>query len=187
VPSSPTPATPAPPRALCVGGSGAFGGVEFDLAGINAELTGTTTIREVLAATHPAVRDIIDRSGIFDFVPLLQALDLGRAVDLPPSVQAELAELPVEEDAAGRDAFWVVILALACMSDTELTDHVLTTAMSGLGWQDDDGSPLTGPAIRDLCTASLDRLTAVGGYGPDELAPVDRLDIYRELLNVAGT
>lgn len=175
------------PRALCVGGSGAFGGVEFDLAGINAELTGTTTIREVLAATHPAVRDIIDRSGIFDFVPLLQALDLGRAVDLPPSVQAELAELPVEEDAAGRDAFWVVILALACMSDTELTDHVLTTAMSGLGWQDDDGSPLTGPAIRDLCTASLDRLTAVGGYGPDELAPVDRLDIYRELLNVAGT
>lgn len=174
------------PRALCVGGSGAFGGVDFDLATINAELTGTTTIREVLAATHPAVRDIIDRSGIFDFVPLLQALDLARAVDLPPQVRASLAELPVEEDPAGRDAFWVVILALACMSDTELTDHILTTAMDGLGWQDDDGTPLTGPAVRDLCVDSLARLTAVGGYGPDELAPVDRLDIYRELLSVSG-
>jgi hypothetical protein len=170
------------PRALCVGGSGAFGDTEFDLAAINAELTGTATIRDVLAATAPAVRRLIDRSAIFDFVPLLQALDLTREVGLPPEVTEVLAELPVETDPPSRDAFWSVVLALACMSDELLGNHVLETTMSALGWQDDDGSPLTSERIRELCADSLGRLANLGAYGPDALSPVDRLDIYRELL-----
>ena len=170
------------PRALCVGGSGAFGDAEFDLAAINAELTGTSTIREVLTATTPAVRGIIDRSGIFDFVPLLQALDLTRSVELPADVSQALAGLPVETDPPSRDAFWSVVLALACMSDDLLGDHVLETTMAALGWEDDDGTPLTSPRIRELCARSLGRLAELGAYGPESLSPVDRLDIYRELL-----
>ena len=170
------------PRALCVGGSGVFGGTEFDLAAINAELTGTTTIREVLAATAPAVRGIIDRSGIFDFVPLLQALDLLREVALPDDVSTVLADLPVEPDPPSQDAFWSVVLGLACMSDELLGNHVLETTMAALGWEDDDGTALSSGRIRDLCAGSLAKLADVGGCGPDALSPVDRLDIYRELL-----
>lgn len=172
------------PRALCVGGSGAFGGKEFDLAGINAELTGTTTIREVLALAKPAVRSIIDRSGIFDFVPLLQALELSRGVELPEPVIAVLESLPVEDDSAGRDAFWATTLALSCMGDEDLGDYVLATTMDGLNWEDDDGTPLTGESARQLCADSLEQLASVGGYGSDLLSPVDRLDLYRELLSI---
>ena len=173
------------PRALCVGGSGAFGGGEFDLAGINAALTGTTTIRSVLEVTEPAVRDIITRSGIFDFVPLLQALDLLRGGGLPRGTVELLHRLPVETDPAGRDAFWTVILALACMGDETLGNQILETTMSALGWEDDDGPPLTGVRVRELCLGSLTLLADVGGYGPHARSPVDRLEIYRELLRDA--
>lgn len=170
------------PRALCVGGSGSFGRGEFDLAAVNAALTGTETIRSVLGSTHPEIRSLIRRSEIFDFVPLLQALDLGRSSPLPEQTRKVCRVLPRETDAAARDAFWTVILALSCMSDEHLAAEVLETTMASLGWVDDDGSVLSGRKIRGLCAASLVELASVGGYGVDALAPVDRLDIYRELL-----
>ena len=170
------------PRALCVGGSGSFGEDPFDIADINAALTGTATIRTVLEATHPAVRDIITRSGIFDFVPLLQALGLTRDPGLARGTAELLRRLPVEEDPAARDAFWAVALALACMGDEHLGNHVIETTMAALGWEDDDGTPLTGPRIRELCAESLTLLADIGGYGPHARSPVDRLDIYRCLL-----
>ncbi|RNE48280.1 hypothetical protein C5L39_10170 [Corynebacterium alimapuense] len=172
------------PRALCIGGSGDFGGVEFDLAEINAELTGTATTREVLTATKAEVRELIDRSGIFDFVPLLQALDLTREVILPVPKVETLRGLPVENDRVGRDAFWTVMLAISCMSDDQLADEILESTMSSLGWENDDGTALTGAETRALCAESLRQLASVGGYGTDALSPVDRLDIYRELLRV---
>lgn len=174
------------PRALCVGGSGAFGEREFDLAGINAALTGTTTIRSVLEVTAPAVRDIITRSGIFDFVPLLQALDLARDPDLAVGTSELLRRLPVEDDPAARDAFWATVLALASLGDEELGDHILETTMSALGWEDDDGSALSGARVRELCAESLTLLADVGGYGTHARSPVDRLDIYRCLLRDHG-
>lgn len=164
------------PRALCVGGSGSFDGSDFNPADINARLTGTATIREVLTATTPEVRDLIDRSGIFDFVPLLQALDLTAGVDLDPEVRSVLADLPVETGRQARDAFWAVVLTLACMGDERLSDEVLETTMEALGWTGD------GAGFRSLCLDSLTRLASVGGYGRDSLAPVDRLDLYRALL-----
>ncbi len=170
------------PRALCVGGSGAFGS-EFDLAGINAALTGTTTIRSVLEMTDPEVRDLITRSGIFDFVPLLQALDPGRDPGLAVGTVDLLRRLPVESDHAARDAFWSVVLALACMSDESLGNQILETTMAALGWEDDDGTALTGARVRELCVESLTLLADVGGYGAHARSPVDRLDIYRCLLS----
>lgn len=170
------------PRALCVGGSGSFGAEEFDLAAINAALTGTETIRSVLDSTRPEIRDIIRRSEIFDFVPLLQALDLSRPGPLPEYTRQVCGRLPLEEDQAGRDAFWTVVLALACLSEERLGAEILETTMAELGWVDDDGSPLTGTQTRGLCGASLIKLAEIGGYGEYPLAPVDRLEIYRELL-----
>lgn len=170
------------PEILCVGGFGSFTDTEFDLAGVNAALTGTETIRTVLSSTHPEIRELIRRSSIFDFVPLLQALDLRRVSPLPEPVVAVCRALPLEEGRVERDAFWTVVLALACMSDEHLAAEVLETTMAALGWVDDDGSPLSGRQIRGLCGASLQELAGIGAYGEAALAPVDRLDIYRELL-----
>ena len=170
------------PRALCVGGSGSFGGTAFNLNEINAELTGEETIEHVLAGTVPEVSDIVERSGLYDFVPLLQALDLRRATYLPEDVRRRLAELPHEDDAAGRDAFWSLTLALASLADPDFADHILETIMAALGWVDDDGSRLTADATRALCASSLEVLEELGAAGPNRLSPVDRLDLYRELL-----
>ncbi|QGU06200.1 hypothetical protein COCCU_01160 [Corynebacterium occultum] len=170
------------PEVLCVGGSGSFADGEFDLAAVNAALTGTEKIRSVLASTHAEIRELIRRSSIFDFVPLLQALDLRRASPLPEEVVAVCRALPLEDEQVSRDAFWVVVLALSCMSDEHLAAEVLEATMASLGWVDDDGSALSGRQIRGLCAASLMELAKIGAYGEDALAPVDRLDIYRELL-----
>lgn len=168
------------PRALCVGGSGSFPGTHFDLTGINAALTGEETISEVLDLVRPEVRDIIERSKLYDFVPLLQALDLGRSVD--PAVVAQVDGLPCEVTEQGRDAFWSIVLALACLGDESLNAHVAATTMEALGWVEDDGSTMSAMAVRNHCPASIDRLIELRACGPDQLGPLDRLDIYRALL-----
>ncbi|MDU0479688.1 hypothetical protein QVA66_10630 [Staphylococcus chromogenes] len=164
------------PRALCIGGSGALGTDDFDLPGVNQALTGRTTIDQVLALTKPQLRAMIERAELFDFVPLLQAIDLSQAqhdLDLP---------LPLERDPAGRDAFWSLVLVLSCFTEPDVADDLLETTMATLGWVEDDGSPLRAPAIRALCAESIQQLARVGGYGRHAKSPVERLDIYRELL-----
>lgn len=169
------------PRALCVGGSGSFD-VPFDITAINAQLTGATTINAVLEQVRPEVRDAVVRSRLFDFVPLLQALDLTREVSLPTATLHALASLPREVTLEGRDAFWSTALALTCMGDKQLTESVLTTTLEALGWVDDSGAPLLADAALNLCADSLAVLTQVRATGPEALAPVDRLDLFRALL-----
>lgn len=169
------------PRALCVGGSGSFGR-PFDITAVNAALTGRKTITAVLDQAAPPVRDLVQRTKLYDFVPLLQAIDLGREVQLPPAADAALATLPREVTEEGRDAFWAAVLALSCLADEELMDSIMETVLEALGWADDDGSPLNADAARELCAASLSVLADVGACGPHQKAPVDRLDIFRALL-----
>lgn len=169
------------PEALCVGGSGSFQ-TPFDLTAVNAELTGQETIDEVLELVASPVRALIERTRLYDFVPLLQALDLHREVTVDSSTLGTLRSLPREVTNEGKDAFWSMALALSCMGGRELTDSVVETSMAALGWVDDDGHELNGPAIRQLCTASLEVLESLGAYGVHAAAPVDRLDIYRALV-----
>lgn len=173
------------PWALCVGGSGRFGDVDFDIARINAELTGSETTRDVLRRTRPAVRSIIDRSQLFDLVPLLQALDLGRDAGVAADTATRLSALPVESEPSGADAFWSVVLALSCLSDDVLADHITEQVMAALGWVDDDGEELTAAGVRELCAASVKVLSDVGVYGDRQVAAVDKLDIFRELLKAS--
>lgn len=74
------------------------------------------------------------------------------------------------------------MLALSCLGDRELFDDVITSTMSALGWVADDGSSLPAADITAACTDSLAILEELGAYGRDLAAPVERLDIYRELL-----
>ncbi|MDN6198442.1 hypothetical protein [Corynebacterium flavescens] len=170
------------PRALCVGGSGSLFR-NFDLTAINAELTGQETIAEVLNMVAPPVRRMIERTKLYDFVPLLQALDLNRPVEVSRPTRHTLRSLPREVTTEGQDAFWAMALALSCLGGKELTDSVVETAMEALGWVDDDGRSLTGEKIRALCSSSLSQLERVGAYGPAADSPVDRLDVYRALLH----
>lgn len=162
------------PRALCIGGAGSLNR-DFDLATVNTELTGRETVSAVLSLAHPELRDLIERGSLYDFVPLLQALDLRQAFGTSLG-------LPVETSRVGRDAFWVTVLVLSCFSEPSMSDQLLEGTMAELGWVEDDGSPLSAPAIRALCASSLSQLASLGGYGRQSKSPVDRLEIYRNLL-----
>lgn len=174
------------PQALCVGGSGSFPGSKFDLTAINAALTGQAVIDEILTYLTPPVRSIIERSRLFDFVPLLQALDLSRDVELSAEVSKKLASLPREVTTEGQDAFWSIVLGLACIGSEELMGAVTATTMEALGWINDDGEELTAEEIWAMCEASTSILASVGAWGPEAAAPVDRLDIFRALLRGVG-
>ncbi|MDO4630978.1 MAG: hypothetical protein Q4A82_01625 [Corynebacterium sp.] len=172
------------PTALCVGGFGSIAeldddhlsrsGDDFDLTEINAQLTGEDTIEAVLSHTREEPANLIRRSGILDFVPLLQAIDFSRTSDLDPEVVMICAVLPVEETPIQQDAFWSIVLGLSCMSDEELTDAIIESIVQALGWNK------TADEVRSLCPYSLKHLKNIGGLA----SPVERIEIYRELLRL---
>lgn len=146
----------------------------FDLTRINTRLTGAETIETVLGRTRPEPANLIRRSGILDFVPLLQAIDFSRTPDIDPEVAMMCAVLPVEEDPVQQDAFWSVVLGLSCMSDEEVTDAIIESIVQALGWNK------TANEVRALCPNSLKHLRDIGGLS----SPVERIEIYRELLRL---
>ncbi|GAA4789363.1 hypothetical protein CCANI_00380 [Corynebacterium canis] len=166
------------PRALCIAGSGSLR-EEFNPSAINELLTGKATTEAILRRVHPEVASVIERSRIRDFVSLLQALDLPAPTEARDQRETTL---PLEEDAAGRDAFWSLILALSCLSGPKLTDHIAETTMEALGWVDDDDSRLSADGIRALCSASLRELQRIVGS-----SVVERLDCYRDLLRAPSS
>lgn len=173
------------PQALCVGGSGGFDDSDFNPSIINARLTGKDTIRRVLSQAVPNIRRIIERTRLFDFVALLQAIDLSREVTLSPEAEKICRQLPLEKEPRSIDAFWATILGLSCLSGDELGDEVTETTMAALGWGSPQGGKLAGPDIRELCADSLQALSSIGGYRSDALSVVDRLDLYRRILRGA--
>ena len=166
------------PVALCVGGSGSFLGSKFDLTAINAQLTGPDAIDQVLAEVNPEVGALIRRSGVTDLVPLLQAIDLGREWAVDAQVRARLEQLPLETEPRRREAFWACVLGLSCMGGPEMTDEIAGVLFAALG--DSGQSGQTGQSVkpRQLCADSLSVLAQCVA----EVAPVDRLDLYRVLL-----
>ncbi|AWB83158.1 hypothetical protein [Corynebacterium liangguodongii] len=159
------------PPAVVVAGAGDFAGAEFRIDEINRELIGDDSARAVLAQARPEVRDIVERSGMYDYVLLLKAVDLGRVEG------ASISEVPRERTPLGRDAFYTVVLALACLADAETTDTVIEATFAALGH-----TGYRARDVRELCAGSLVRLAALGAYGAGAHAPVARLDVYRALL-----
>ena len=166
------------PVALCVGGSGSFLGSKFDLTAINAQLTGPDAIDQVLAEVNPEVGALIRRSGVTDLVPLLQAIDVRRDCTVDAQVRARLEQLPLETEPRRREAFWACVLGLSCMGGPEMTDEIAGVLFAALG--DSGQSGQTGQSVkpRQLCADSLSVLAQCVA----EVAPVDRLDLYRVLL-----
>lgn len=166
----------ATPPAVCIAGAGDLGGEPFDIAAVNRRLIGDDRADDILRAVRPELRDVIVRSRMFDYVLLLQALDV-EAGGVDKRAREAAATLPRERSARGRDAFWCVLLALACFADEETTDTITESTFEALGW-----GFMTAPEVRELCAGSLVRLASLGVWGPGEAAPVDRLEVFRALL-----
>lgn len=165
------------PPAVCVAGSGDFGREPFRIAEVNRALLGDDMANDVLRHSHPEVRELVARSHMYDFVLLLKALGADHAPEVGEPERARIRQLPRERTRAGRDAFWTVALALACLADDETTDTIISTTYASLGYE---GVPAA--EVRRRCAGSLVRLASLGAYGAAEDAPADRLDIFRELL-----
>lgn len=168
------------PDVLCIGGD-----ESTDTGVINAELTGQETAEKILAGVRPCFADLIERSGIFDFIPLLQALDLERP--LAPSMEdgavlAECRRLPCEHDAAGRDAALIQILCCAALVSEEMRQETVASTMGSIGWVNDDGSAMTWSDVDDLCPETLACLRQLGLLGASALAPVERIERARAIL-----
>lgn len=172
----------ATPRALCVGGSGEFARRPFVLSDINWQLAGSATIHGVLSHTRPEICELIERGQLHDFLPLLQALGLDNAPELSQQQRRVLRSLPREEDPRGRDALWCATLSLACLATTDPMDEVTGAAMAQLGWLAPDGTPFSGSQVRELCAESMRVLDGLGASGPQAATPMERLEMYRALL-----
>lgn len=165
------------PDALCVGGD-----EHADLDSINAELTGAATTQHILCATKPIIRSAIERSGIFDFIPLLQALDLGRETNVDADTLALCRCLPKEKDPAGRDAAVAEIMAQAALVEGPLRADIIETMMEAIGWVADDGSELKLPEIDYLASETLQAFEHIGLTGNKRLSSLERLELCRAII-----
>lgn len=164
------------PASICVAGSGSFGGAAFNIREVNARLLGVERVAGLEELVRPDARDLLRRASSHDFVPLIQALGIERALlaDAPLHHPSPILQsLPLEQDPQARDAFWSVVLASACCVDEEITAELMESIMRSLGW-----GGLSASEIRGLCAASLRQLDSLCA----DLPLPARLDVYRDLL-----
>ncbi|MEY8566370.1 hypothetical protein AALF15_07335 [Corynebacteriaceae bacterium 7-707] len=180
---------------------------DVDLAAVNVALTGEETVEQILDGLAPELRELLLDGDLYEFTPLLQALDLGRAAQVQDSVRGVLDGVPVETTRLGRAAAWSRIVALSTLSDRGTADEISEMLMSALGFTCADAGiapgggrlsadPLTAAEIRGL-SAGTGRALAACGAGAWEaqgaagsvvtpLVPrsslLERLEMYRYLL-----
>ncbi|AWT27345.1 hypothetical protein Csp1_26010 [Corynebacterium provencense] len=177
---------------------------DVDLAAVNVALTGEETVAEILGGLAPELRELLLGGDLYEFTPLLQALDLGRPAQVADTTRGVLESFPAEKSQVGRAAAWSRVVALSTLSDRETSDEVTAMLMAALGFTRADAGlapvegrlssdPLDAAEIRALSAAS-GRLLAICGAdvwdGPaSEVTPlvpkcslVDRLEMYRFLL-----
>lgn len=178
---------------------------------INIELAGEDTVQQVMAHVPPELKSLLHGGELYEFVPLLQALDLQRPANVSEHAAELLADAPVERTAIGRAAAWARIVALSTLVDAEEADDVSESFMRAVGYGRRDvpsdvlpaatefeggaieDRALTASEIREL-SRSTGRLLALAGADgwetkpgePTPLMPkcsiVERLEMYRFLL-----
>ncbi len=177
---------------------------DVDLAAVNVALTGEETVAEILGGLDPELRALLLGGDLYEFTPLLQALDLGRPSQVGEATRRVLEGFPAETTPVGRAAAWSRVVALSTLSDRETADEVASMLMAALGFTRADAGlgstdghqssdPLSAAEIRELSHASGHLLATCGAdvwEGPASavipLVPkrslVDRLEMYRFLL-----
>ncbi|MDN5684467.1 hypothetical protein [Corynebacterium glyciniphilum] len=207
--------TPAPKALVFAGATGdSVGDVEdveiprdVDLAAVNVALTGEETVEQILAGLAPELRELLLDGDLYEFTPLLQALDLGRPAQVPDSARAVLDGIPAETTPLGRAAAWSRIVALSTLSDRATADEISEMLMAALGFTRADAGiapgggrlsadPLSASEIRGLSSATGRSLASCGagaweanGAADSVVTPLvprrsllERLEMYRYLL-----
>ncbi|MDN5581486.1 MAG: hypothetical protein ACTH2Y_04025 [Corynebacterium sp.] len=177
---------------------------DVDLAAVNVALTGEETVEEILDGLAPELRELLLAGDLYEFTPLLQALDLGRPAQVPEFARAALDGVPAESTPVGRAAAWARIVALSTLSDRATAGEISEMLMAALGFTRADADiapgggrlstdPLNAAEIRTLSAATGWTLASCGaGAGEDSRAVVtplvprrsllERLEMYRYLL-----
>lgn len=177
---------------------------EVDIAAVNVALAGEEAVKEILTGIAPELRELLCQGDLYEFTPLLQALDMSRPAQVPEGVRGALDRIPVETSVVGRAAAWSRIVALSTLSDRRTVDDIAEMLMTALGFTLADADlepgggrlsadPLTAQEIRDLSAATGQVLASCGadiwqprGTSVIPLVPrcslVERLEMYRYLL-----
>lgn len=140
---------------------------EVDLAAVNVTLTGEETVEQILAGIAPELRDLLLAGDLYEFTPLLQALDLERPAQVSEGIQSVLSTLPAETTPVGRAAAWARIVALSTLSDRTASDEITEMLMAALGFTraDADLAPDVGKLSSDpLEAVEVRRLSAATGH-----------------------
>ncbi len=104
-----------------------------DITEVNVALAGEDTVEQVLAEVDPELRELLRDGAMYEFIPLLQALDLERPANVSEHAAEQLADAPIEKSKIGRAAAWARIIALSTLVEAE-TDEVSEAFMSALGY-----------------------------------------------------
>ncbi|MBF4552617.1 hypothetical protein [Corynebacterium suicordis] len=177
------------------------------LSQVNIELAGEDTVEQVMSHVDRELKALVHDGELYEFVPLLQALDLERPANVSERSAELLTDAPVEEDSVGRAAAWARIVALSTLVGADNVDEMSESFMQAVGYRRGDvpqlqtlmpsdldpEDPLTAEEIRELSreTGRLLALAGAGGWGarPGEPVPlvprcsmVERLEMYRFLL-----
>lgn len=162
------------------------------VSAVNIALAGEDTVAQVMSHVQPELRELLRDGDLFEFVPLLQALDLERPANVSEHAAELLADAPVEGSAVGRAAAWSRILALSTLVDATSADRVSESFMNEVC---SDGE-WDAAEIREESRETNRLLALAGAIGPEEWEPrageptplmphcslVERLEMYRFLL-----
>lgn len=103
-----------------------------DLKRVNVELVGEDPVENVMANLKPELARLLKEYQLFQFIPLLQALDLDRPALVDEQVAEQLADLPVEKTPKARAAAWARIIALSTLGAEDVVAETSESFMSAL-------------------------------------------------------
>lgn len=126
-----------------------------DISEVNVALAGEDTVENILAEITPELRELLRDGALYEFIPLLQALDLERPANVTEHAAELLADVPIEKSKIGRAAAWARIIALSTLVESE-AGEVSEAFMSALGYTRADAKlPPTDTALgADALSAS---------------------------------
>lgn len=173
-----------------------------DIAEINRQLVGEETVEYILSSLNSELQELLVRSEFYEFIPVLQALDLDRPAEVSDRSAELLADAPVEDTLIGRIAAWGRIIALSTLSDSEIVEEITQAFFRAvvpifvpdfcsdaelLAMTAEDITALCPHTNRILALAGADGWRREGDHNPSTpLVPkrsvVERLEMYRFLL-----
>lgn len=130
------------------------------LSEVNIDLAGQDTVEQVMAHVQPELKTLLHDGELYEFVPLLQALDLQRPANVSEHAAELLADVPVEESALGRAAAWARIIALSTLVDAHGVDEVSESFLQAVGYRCGD---ITGSDSACLAGGGGNPLVRSGG------------------------